>query len=134
MNSVINFIIFFIFISFFILLIFRNFSLSYKISKIKKELLKSELEKEIIKNKLTIENSESFVAFLEKSRQDAFSYIENVQLEINRFISTVGPVINHFDEYGDSIWTPLTEDMKRVSAAYKDLKTLIPEDYGKIDI
>ena len=107
--------------------------MNYKIVQLKNYIIQIELDKKIIKDKLKIENNQDFIAFLEKSRHDAFLYIENVQSEINNFINDVGPYIENFDKYGETIWTPLNADMTKISLAYKKIKKLLPDNYGKID-
>ncbi len=99
----------------------------------KAELLKR-LEESLNKDSETpINQSEGFINFISQSRDWAFDYIETVQVGIDNFVRDAGPSIEYFDKYGDAIWTPLTEGMEKISAAYKDLKVLIPEDYGKLD-
>jgi len=133
MKSILEFFIFFISASFFIFMIMKTISMNYKIIKLKNHIIQVELDKKIIKDKLKIENSQNFITFLEKSRQDAFLYIENVQSEINSFINDIEPYIKHFDEHGSPMDTYLNEGMIKISLGYKKLKKLLPEEYGKLD-
>jgi alpha-L-fucosidase len=64
----------------------------------------------------------------------AFKYIEEVQSGLKDFIDDIEPEIIYFDEYGivgDAY--PHYYSMKKISQAYKQLKELLPEDYGRID-
>ena len=79
--------------------------------------------------------NEDFLKFISDSRDWAYQYIEDTQAKINNFINDIGPEISYFDEYGmvgDAY--PHYYSMKKISEAYKELKTILPEDYGKIDI
>jgi hypothetical protein len=78
--------------------------------------------------------NEDFLKFISDSRDWAYSYIEDVQLGLNKFISDIEPEISYFDEYG-AVGTayPHYHSMKKISSAYKELKNLIPEDYDRIE-
>jgi hypothetical protein len=74
-------------------------------------------------------HKENFIKFLSDSRDWAFEYIEDVQKELETFIRDIEPEIMYFDEYGivgDAY--PHYHSMKKISAAYKDLKKLLPEE------
>ena len=75
-------------------------------------------------------HKENFIKFLSDSRDWAFSYIENVQKGLTKFVSDVDADVSHFDEYGDalSMSRPDYPSMKNISRAYKELKTLLPEE------
>ena len=78
--------------------------------------------------------NEDFLKFISDSRDWAYSYIEDVQESLNKFISDIEPEILYFDTYGDLMAAePNHNSMKKISIAYKELKNLLPEDYGKID-
>lgn len=139
----IEFISFVLFISLFALLMtmfvkskinnFRLVQINLQLAIEKAELLKK-LEQSLNKESdVPVTQTEGFVNFISQSRDWAFDYIETVQVGIDNFVRDAGPSIEYFDIYGDVIWTPLTEGMEKISAAYKDLKSLIPEDYGKLD-
>jgi hypothetical protein len=74
------------------------------------------------------EDRENFIKFISDSREWAFDYIEEVQTGLNKFVSEVEPIVNHFNNYGNVIWTPLTESMKTISVSFEDLKKLLPEE------
>ena len=88
-----------------------------------------------IDNKLTSQDihNENFVKFLSDSRDSAFEYIEDVQSTIKEFVDVVEPEMSYFDKYGivGSAY-PHYDSMKKISESYKKLKTVLPEDYGKI--
>lgn len=74
-------------------------------------------------------HKENFIKFLSDSRDWAFEYIEDVQKQLETFIRDIEPEIMYFDEYGivgDAY--PHYHSMKKISAAYKDLKKLLPEE------
>jgi hypothetical protein len=78
--------------------------------------------------------NEDFLKFISDSRDWAYTYIEDVQESLNKFISDIEPEIAYFDEYGIvGSSFPHYHSMKKISIAYKELKKLLPEEYGKID-
>lgn len=79
-------------------------------------------------------SDEAFLKFVSDSRDWAYQYIDEAQEGINKFITDIEPEISYFDEYGvaGSAY-PHYHSMKKISGAYKELKKLLPEDYGKID-
>ena len=80
------------------------------------------------------QSNEDFLKFVSDSRDWAYQYIEEVQESLNKFITDIEPEIDYFDEYGvaGSAY-PHYHSMKKISGAYKELKKLLPEEYGKID-
>ena len=80
------------------------------------------------------QSNEDFLKFVSDSRDWAYQYIEEVQESLNKFITDIEPEISYFDEYGlvgDAY--PHYYSMKKISVAYKELKKMLQEDYGKID-
>jgi hypothetical protein len=74
-------------------------------------------------------HKESFIKFLSDSRDWAFEYIETVQKGLTTFVEKVDKDIERFDKYGDSVaMQPNYDSLKNISEAYKELKTLLPED------
>jgi hypothetical protein len=75
-------------------------------------------------------HKENFIKFLSDSRDWAFDYIEDVQTGIGKFVSDVEKDIEYFDKYGDVLSVNRVEyqTMKRISTAFKELKTLLPEE------
>lgn len=80
------------------------------------------------------QSNEAFLKFVSDSRDWTYQYIDDVQASLNKFITDIEPEIAYFDEYGivGSAF-PHYHSMKKISGAYKELKKLLPEDYGKID-
>lgn len=77
---------------------------------------------------------EAFLKFVSDSRDWAYQYIDEAQEGLNKFITDIEPEIKYFDEYGvASSAYPHYHSMKKISGAYKELKKLLPDDYGKID-
>ena len=137
----IEFIAFTLFIILFFMLVFKNIQLKTKLSSTTLELLKAHIDKTIISEKLLEVNnkkeidpsSEAFLKFVSDSRDWAYQYIDEVQEGLNKFITDIEPEILYFEEYGivGSAY-PHYYSMKKISSAYKELRTLLPEDYGKI--
>lgn len=140
----IEFISFLIFIFLFFILVFKNIQMRIKLSSTTADLLKAHIDKTIIAEKLldasarnlmkSDPSSEAFLKFVSDSRDWAYQYIDEVQTSLNKFISDIEPEISYFDEYGlvgDAY--PHYYSMKKISGAYKELKKLLPDDYGKID-
>ena len=76
--------------------------------------------------------NEDFLKFVSDSRDWAYTYIEDVQASLNKFITDIDPEIIYFDEYGvvGSAY-PHYYSMKKISEAYKELKKILPDDYGE---
>ena len=79
------------------------------------------------------QTDEAFLKFISDSRDWAYEYIENVQASLTKFVSDAGPAIDYWDEYGSAMTTPLDQGMGKISIAYKELISLLPEDYGRIN-
>jgi alpha-L-fucosidase len=93
-----------------------------------REAFEASLQSPVSKEEQDI-HKENFIKFLSDSRDWAFEYIEDVQKQLEDFIRDVEPEIMYFDEYGvvgDAY--PHYHSMKKISAAYKDLKKLLPEE------
>jgi hypothetical protein len=74
-------------------------------------------------------HKENFIKFLSDSRDWAYEYIEDLQEGVTHFVNNIEPEIAYFDEYGEvGSAYPHYHSMKKISEAYKDLKTLLPED------
>jgi hypothetical protein len=140
----IEFVSFAVFILLFFILIIKNISIKLKLVLTSKELMQAYVDKNILAEKLfeisTIEllkketDPEAFLKFISDSRDWAYKYIEDLQSELSKFINNIEPEIAYFDEYGvASSAYPHYHSMKKISGAYKELKKMLPEDYGKID-
>jgi hypothetical protein len=78
--------------------------------------------------------NEDFLKFVSDSRDWAYQYIDEVQESLNKFINDIEPEILYFKTYGDIMGAePNYNSMKKISESYKELKKLLPGDYGKID-
>ena len=79
--------------------------------------------------------NEDFLKFVSDSRDFAYEYIESVQAGLKKFIDEVEPQIDYYDKYGAAIEgmvSPHDFALKKISSEFKELKKLLPEDYGKI--
>jgi hypothetical protein len=81
----------------------------------------------IVSNREEIAN-ESYIKFLNTSRNDAFDYIVQVQEELINFASKVEPQLNYFNTYGKAVPSPHTIILEEIDSAYKDLKAVLPEE------
>jgi hypothetical protein len=99
--------------------------------------LKTLLEQEIQhkENKTDKEKAnEDFLKFVSDSRDLAYEYIESVQAGLQKFIDEIEPQIDYYDKYGAAIEgmvSPHDFALKKISSEFKQLKKLLPEDYGK---
>ena len=104
--------------------VWRTIVLTKRVEQLSKEL--------ILKRYTSIDDEniakDNFFKFISDSREWAYEYIEEVQNGLAKFIDAVDYDIEHFDKYGEVIWTPLSKSMQNISTAYKDLKNLLPED------
>jgi hypothetical protein len=85
-----------------------------------------ELEKRLA-NREEIAN-ESYVKFLNDSRDWAYAYIEDVQKKLADFSNKVEPQLNYFNTYGMVVQGPHIILVKEISEAYEELKAVLPED------
>jgi hypothetical protein len=72
--------------------------------------------------------NESYVKFLNESRNSAYEYIEDVQGHLVVFASKVEPQLNYFNTYGSAVSGPHTILVKEITEAYEELKTVLPQD------
>jgi hypothetical protein len=90
-------------------------------------------KKELVNNSDDILHKENFIKFLSDSRDWAFSYIEEVQDGLNKFVSDIEPEINYFKEYGDvGSMAPNYYSMKKITEAYEELKSLLPKEEEEV--
>ena len=140
----IEFIAFILFILSFFILLVNNIRLYIRVTSLSKELLQAQIDKTVLAEKLFESSarnllkketdSDAFLKFVSDSRDWAYQYIEDVQESLNKFITDIEPEIAYFDEYGvASSAYPHYHSMKKISGAYKELKKVLPEDYGRID-
>jgi hypothetical protein len=95
-------------------------------SSIDKDMLTIELDRAYEDKKLV--ESQEFMLFLNKTRDDAFEYIENVQQELERFDKTISPILDYHQTYGTVLGETVDwKNMESVNKAYKRLKKIMPE-------
>ena len=71
--------------------------------------------------------SEDFLKFVSDSRDSAYSYIENVQVVLNKFISDVEPILEYNQKYGNVIpMEPYTSQLEAITRSFNELKELLP--------
>jgi hypothetical protein len=81
----------------------------------------------IVSNREEIAN-ESYIKFLNTSRDDAFDYIVEVQDKLNNFANKVEPQLDYFNTYGKAVPSPHTIILEEIDSAYKELKAILPEE------
>lgn len=101
-------------------------SLTFLVLLIVSKKKNSGLEKRLA-NREEIAN-ESYVKFLNESRDSAYKYIEDVQNTLIVFANKVEPQLNYYNTYGTTVQGPHTILVKELSEAYEDLKTIMPEN------
>jgi len=112
----------------------KNMSLVY-------DALQAYLERNIVaeqlnlalieKENLKLEQNDDFLTFVSQSRDWAFSYIEATQEKVDNFINNVGPIVEYLEKYSPPIL--LEEQRLCIIEGYKGIKSILPEDYGKLD-
>ncbi len=79
--------------------------------------------------------NEDFLKFVSDSRDLAYEYIESVQAGLQKFIDEVEPQLDYYNKYGvavEGMVSPHDFALKKISSEFKELKKLLPEDYGKM--
>lgn len=86
--------------------------------------------KELIERVTNLDEAanESYVKFITDSRNWAYEYIEEVQDKLSIFASKVEPQLDYFNTYGKSTTSPHTIILEEIDSAYKDLKSVLPEE------
>ena len=135
MNQLIPVVILSIFNILFLYLYFRQKRINTTIlANTLKTLLLQQMEHN--KNKTDKEKAnEDFLKFVSDSRDLAYEYIESVQAGLQKFIQEVEPQLDYYDKYGiaiEGMVSPHDFALKKISSEFKELKKLLPEDYGKI--
>jgi hypothetical protein len=72
--------------------------------------------------------NESYLKFLNTSRDDAFDYIVQVQEQLMNFANKVEPQLNYFNTYGRTVGSPHIIMLEKIDSAYEELKTVLPQD------
>lgn len=108
---------------------YKNIHLKIKNRELILDLLQSNIDNTILVNKFEIENSSDYLNFLDTTRNDAFLYIETVQLELNDFKDSTEKIIKHFNEFGEVASSfPLYNQMKILVDASEKIYKLLPEN------
>lgn len=138
MSDIFSLIAFFIFMFTFVGLVFNLIKIRSQNIKLKLQIIDLIQRNEILKTSLNskddkdIEKTEGFLNFVTQSRDWAFEYIENVQYELNKFVTDIEPEIEYFKEYGDlTSIKPNYYSMKKIVESYEELKKLLPEEDNK---
>jgi hypothetical protein len=139
----IEFIFFTLFIFMFFVLVYKNIKLNITLSSKRVEVLRLSIDNAVLSEKLfeslntpiakPDETSEAFLKFVSDSRDWAYTYIEDVQASLDKFVTDIDTEILYFDTYGDLMGAePNYNSMKKISKSYKELKKLLPEDPGNL--
>jgi hypothetical protein len=72
--------------------------------------------------------NESYVRFLNESRDWAYGYIEDVQAKLKDFADEVEPQLDYFNTYGRAVASPHTIMLEKIDSAYVDLKSVLPQE------
>lgn len=76
-------------------------------------------------------HKEDFIKFLSDSRDWAFTYIEQVQSGIKKFVEEVEPQIEYYNTYGiviEGMVPPHDFALKKISKEFQELKKFLPEE------
>lgn len=93
---------------------------------IDKDMLLNQLDRAYEDKKLV--ESQEFMLFLNKTRDDAFEYIEKVQAELERFDKKISPILNYHETYGIVLGETMDwKNMEDINKAYKRLKKIMPD-------
>ena len=133
MSDKVSILSFILFITIFALISFKLLKQGLENKKLKTQFIRLVQEMAILKDLLdkqeSVAHKDGFEKFISDSRDWAFQYIEEVQSGLNKFVNDVGPLIDYFDKYGDSMgMIPNYEGMKKISIYFKELKELLPKE------
>jgi hypothetical protein len=136
--SIIEFVIFSIFLIVFFVLIFANIKTRLQNNKLKANLTQETINRAIVMQemqKLMTEvdarnsnQNDGFLKFVSDSREAAFKYIEEVQAAINEFDSKVGPAVKYYKETGKMLDRRPSELVRELSEAYDKLMASMPKE------
>jgi hypothetical protein len=82
---------------------------------------------ERLSNREEIAN-ESYLKFLTTSRDEAFTYIVDVQEKLEIFKEKIEAQLNYFNTYGRVVPSPHTIMLEKIDSAYEELKTVLPQE------
>jgi hypothetical protein len=72
--------------------------------------------------------NESYLKFLTTSRNEAFTYIVDVQEKLKIFSEKIEAQLNYFNTYGRVVPSPHTIMLEKIDSAYEELKTVLPQE------
>jgi len=72
--------------------------------------------------------NESYLKFLTTSRNEAFTYIVDVQDALERFKNKIEPQLNYYNTYGSAVQGIHQVLVKELNEAYEILKPILPEE------
>lgn len=136
MIDIVNLASFTLFIVGFIYLGFTASKLKAENNNLKVEIIKQIQENQVLKSTLDtknkiadpIEKTDSFLAFLNQSRDWAFQYIETVQNGLIEYISKVGPILDYHKRFGGVVPAePYKTQLDQIAESFDTLKNLLPE-------
>jgi hypothetical protein len=136
---IVELIAFSIFIILFFVVLSHNYLLVRKKKKLLSIIVQLEIDKQILSDKLSealvlkesqseVEQTEGFLKFISESRDWAFKYIEDVQAAIKQFKEKAGPEIEYVNKYGQLVGISQLPGFVKISEAYKELLTVMPDD------
>lgn len=76
-------------------------------------------------------HKDNFIKFLSDSREWAFTYIDDVQKGLQKFIEEVEPHVEYYKNYGlavEGMVAPHDFALKTISKEFEQLKKLLPEE------
>ena len=74
-------------------------------------------------------HTKHFIKYLSDSRDQAYEYIDKVQVQLKEFLVIADKHFNYFDQFGELTKEyPNYDAMKSISKEYKKLKLLLPEE------
>lgn len=132
-NGIIELVVFLVVLLIFASLVTYMLTLRVKVNVLADQLAQEVVDKIAITTKLAefasdnnlsnLEQTDGFIKFLSESRDSAFKYIEDVQLEIKAFMKEVGPVVEAYRAMPNK---NLASD--KIVNAYDRLIKIMPEE------
>jgi hypothetical protein len=137
--DIINIVIYSILTIFIAYLGFRNLSLRHSFRNAVADKIQAQVNKDIVSAEYSkvlqqlenskLEKSDDFIKFLSDSRDWAFTYIEDVQANLSSFDKQMTSFIEWNNTYGSTTGDNVhSEKIKKISLAYEELKSLLPEN------
>lgn len=135
--SIIEFVVFSIFLIVFFVLVFANIKTRLQNNKLKANLTQETINRAIVMQEMQklmaevdVKNSnqnDGFLKFVSDSREAAFKYIEEVQSAINEFDTKVGPAVKYYKETGKMLDRKPSDLVRELAAAYDKLMASMPK-------